>query len=231
MQDKIKCIVVDDEPIARRIIINHLSHFPGIDIIAECCNAIEVIEIINNKHIDLIFLDIQMPGITGIDFIKATPNSPRVIFTTAYRDYAITAFDLNVVDYLLKPISLDRFAKAINKFLNLHKLTETSVNENEYILLKADRKQYKVLLKDIRYFESMGDYVIVYIKDKKITVKERLSNLETSLPQSNFTRIHRGYIVSINNIDAIGSGFVEIVGQSLPVGRNYKENIEKLYKL
>lgn len=229
MEQSVKCIIVDDEPIARRIIKKHLSYFPHFDLIAECSNAIEAMEITNKKHTDLMFLDIQMPGITGIDFIKASTKAPKVIFTTAYRDYAVTAFDLNVVDYLLKPISLERFAKSINKFLSLTENSETSVNNDEYILLKADRKQYKIILNDILYLESMGDYVTVHTKDKKYITKERLSNLETTLPKSKFTRIHRGYIISNRNIEAIGSGFIEINGQSLPVGRNYKNNIENIF--
>ncbi len=230
MTDKINCIIVDDEPIARRIIKKHLSYFHDMEIIAECSSALEAMEVINKKHADLIFLDIQMPGITGIDFIKALPNAPKVIFTTAYRDYAITAFDLNVVDYLLKPISLERFAKAVNKFLNIHEQSASTTNPNNYILLKADRKQYRVLLKDILYLESMGDYVTVYTKDKKIVTKERISNLEATLPKSDFVRIHRSYIVSICDIDAIGSGFVEITNQSLPIGRNYKNNTDRIFK-
>lgn len=229
MPNNIRCIIVDDEPIARRIIKKHLSCFPMFEVIAECGSALQAMQIINANNIDLIFLDIQMPGINGIDFLKTFTNAPKVIFTTAYRDYAITAFDLNVVDYLLKPISIERFAQAINKYLQLETKTTSSPNNTKHILIKADRKHYKILLQDIQYLESMGDYVIVHTKDKKITTKERISNLESNLPQTDFTRIHRSYIVSNNNIEAIGSGFIEIMGQSLPVGRNYKDNIDKLW--
>lgn len=229
MRKEIKCIIVDDEPIARRIIKNHLSYFPGIDIEAECSNGIEAMEIINKKDIDLIFLDIQMHGITGIDLIKGLINAPKIILTTAYRDYAITAFDLNVVDYLLKPISLERFVKAVNKFLNLNKDNNKNPQSQEYILFKADRKQYKILLSDIQYLESLGDYVKVHTNDKSIVTKERLTNLENKLPGEDFTRIHRGYIVANKYIEAIGSGFIEINGQTIPIGRNYKDNVENIF--
>lgn len=228
MPINIKCLIIDDEPIARRIIRKHLSCFPAFEIIAECESALQALQLLNSNTIDLIFLDIQMPGINGIDFIKTLTKAPKVIFTTAYRDYAVTAFDLNVVDYLLKPISIERFALAINKFLEQNNKTCISKNKAEYILLKADRKHYKILLKDIMYLESMGDYIDVYTKNKKIRTKERISNLECNLPQNDFTRIHRSFIVSNSNIEAIGSGFVEIMGESLPIGRNYKNNIERL---
>lgn len=234
MQDTVKCIIVDDEPIAIRIIKNHLSNFRNIEIAAECTHAIEAMEVLRNKPIDLIFLDIEMPGISGIEFLKNLPSPPKIIVTTAYRDYAITAFDLDVLDYLLKPISLERFAKAINKCFahtlnnKMKKETPVSLPDEEYIFLKADRKHYKVFLKDVLYFESMGDYVNAFTKEKKITTKERISKLAAHLPENKFIRIHRSYIISLDHIEAVGNSIIEIAGESIPVGRNYKHIVEQI---
>jgi DNA-binding LytR/AlgR family response regulator len=230
-----KCIIIDDEPIAIRVIRKHLSVFSGFEIIAECSNALEAMPILSANKTDLIFCDIEMPQITGVDFIKSLTNPPKVIFTTAYRNYAIDAFELQVIDYLLKPVSFERFAKAINNFLehisvSLNNKNQT-VNEKdttEFIFLKADKKHHKVNLRDILYFESMGDYVIAIINDKKIVTKERIGNLANQLSEKFFIQIHRSYIVSISKIEAVGSGFVEVNNKKLPVGRNYKPQLNRL---
>lgn len=230
-----RCIIIDDEPIAIRIIRNHLSVFTDFEIVAECSNALEAMPVLQKENIDLLFCDIQMPQITGIEFIRSLSYPPKVIFTTAYRDYAIDAFELNVVDYLLKPISFERFTKAINHFLELQKAPSVSTSEvqetRDFIFLKADKKHHKINLTDILYFESLGDYVIAYTNDQKIVTKERISHLPDLLPAKRFMQIHRGYIVSIDKIESIGAGFVEINGKKLPVGRNYKPDVQKLLSL
>ena len=230
-----KCIIIDDEPIAIRVIKNHLSAFSDFEIIAECENALEAMPIISTENIDLIFCDIQMPQITGVEFIRSLSHPPNVIFTTAYREYAVDAFELQVIDYLLKPISFERFTKAINNFLE-----QTSANngqkdiavnnpkQNDYIFLKADKKHHKINLSDIFYFESLGDYVIAFTSNKKIVTKERISNLAETLPENHFLQIHRSYIVSIPKIESVGAGFVEIKGKKLPVGRSYKPLLNNL---
>ncbi len=229
-----RCIIIDDEPIAIRVIRNHLSVFTDFEIVAECSNALEAMTLLQKGNIDLLFCDIQMPQITGVDFIRSLLHPPKVIFTTAYRDYAIDAFELNVVDYLLKPISFERFTKAINHFLELQTATSASSSEEEetetrdFIFLKADKKHHKINLSGILYFESLGDYVIAYTNNQKIVTKERLSHLSDLLPPKRFMQIHRGYIVSIDKIESIGAGFVEIKGRKLPVGRNYKPSLQKL---
>ncbi|WP_297098363.1 LytTR family DNA-binding domain-containing protein [uncultured Draconibacterium sp.] len=227
-----RCIIIDDEPIAIRVIRNHLSVFTDFEVVAECSNALEAMPILQKENIDLLFCDIQMPQITGVDFIRSMLHPPKVIFTTAYRDYAIDAFELNVVDYLLKPISFERFTKAINHFLELQTATPPSISETQetrdFIFLKADKKHHKINLSDILYFESLGDYVIAYTSDQKIVTKERISHLSDLLPPKRFLQIHRGYIVSIDKIESIGAGFVEIKGKKLPVGRNYKPDLQKL---
>lgn len=229
---KYSCLIVDDEPIAIRVVRNHLQNFPNIEIAGECSNAIEALDFLMQKPVDLMFLDIQMPQITGLELIRNLQHPPLVIFTTAYRDFAVEAFDLDVVDYLLKPFSLARFAKSIGKFVqqmseknNGFHHPETNPTP-EYILIKADKKIYKIDLNDLVYLESMGDYVNVYTPTEKITTKERISNLNEKLPANQFLRIHRSYVVSIRRIDAILTGCIEIANKKLPVGRNYKEQVE-----
>jgi DNA-binding LytR/AlgR family response regulator len=230
------CLIIDDEPIAVRVIKNHLSAFTGFTIIAECNNALEAMPILTKEKIDLLFCDIQMPQITGVDFVRSLSHPPKVIFTTAYRDYAIEAFELNVIDYLLKPISFERFTRAINHFFETEPLQNGVISEKketisgtrEFIFLKADKKHYKINLCDILYFESSGDYVSAFTTNKKIVTKERISNLAGNLPANHFIQIHRSYIVSIPKIESVGPGFVEIGKKKLPVGRNYKPELSKL---
>ena len=227
-----RCLIIDDEPIAIRVIKKHLSAFYNFEIIAECSNAIEAMPVLSKEKIDLIFCDIQMPQITGVDFVRSLSHPPKVIFTTAYRDYAVDAFELQVVDYLLKPISFERFTKAINNFLgqqNSLNEIESSTNESlDYIFLKADKKHYKINLSEIFYFESLGDYVITFTADKKIVSKEKISHLANTLPSNKFIQIHRSYIISLDKIQTIGPGFVELKNKKLPVGRNYKSKLNEL---
>lgn len=235
------CLIVDDEPIAIRVVRNHLQNFSNIEIVGECANAIEALEFLGKHPVDLIFLDIQMPQITGLELIRNLHHPPLVIFTTAYRDFAVDAFDLDVVDYLLKPFSLARFAKAIGKFYQQKNESKTfkSLPETapftEFIFVKADKKIFKIDLNDLIYLESMGDYVNVYTQTDKITTKERISALCEKLPPDQFLRIHRSYIVSIRHIEAILAGCIEIGKQKLPIGRNYKDQVDlflarKLYQ-
>lgn len=234
---KYSCLIVDDEPIAIRVVKNHLQNFVNIEIAGECANAIEAIEFLGQNQVDLMFLDIQMPQLSGIELIRSLQHPPGIIITTAYRDFAVDAFDLDVVDYLLKPFSLARFAKAIAKFYqqtNETSLNSVSVNSTlkpNYIFLKADKKIYKIDIDDLIYIESLSDYVIVHTKDDHITTKERISKLLEMLPSNQFIRIHRSYIVSIRYIDAILAGTIEIGKQKLPIGRNYKKQVESFLKI
>jgi DNA-binding LytR/AlgR family response regulator len=204
-------------------------------VLAECANALEAMPVMAREHVDLIFCDIQMPQITGVEFVRSLKHPPKVIFTSAYRDYAIEAFELQVVDYLLKPISFERFARAINNFLELESLqknseqvSDTGQTKVDFIFLKADKKHYKVNIDDILYFESLGDYVIAFTRERKIVTKERIGRLFEILPKNKFIQIHRGFIVSISMIESVGPGFVEINKKKLPVGRNYKPGLAKL---
>jgi DNA-binding LytR/AlgR family response regulator len=230
------CLIIDDEPIAIRVIKKHLEAFPGFNVVAECNNAIDAMPVLSKEKIDLLFCDIQMPQITGVDFIRSLCHPPKIILTTAYREYAIEAFELNVIDYLLKPISFERFTKAINKFLETEShqpkqavfQQEKQNSPSEYLFLKADKKHYKVNLDDIFYFESLGDYVMAFTIDKKIVTKERLSHLAETLHAGRFMQIHRSFIVSISKIESVGHGFVEINKKKLPIGRNYKHKLTQL---
>lgn len=230
------CLIVDDEPIAIKVIKNHLVYFQEFKIAGECSNALEAITFLSRNHLDLMFCDIKMPLLTGIDFIKSLSHQPRIILVTAYREFATEAYNLNVIDYLVKPVSFERFAQAINKFLELttpapeKKEIQTS-SEKDFLFLKADKKIHKLGPGEILYFESLGDYVIAWTADRKIITREKMLALEENLPPDMFIRIHRGFIVSIDKITAIGTGFVEINKKKLPVGRKYKSNLDNLVNL
>lgn len=235
MNKMYKCIIIDDEPIAIRVLKNHLLAFANFEVIAEFENAMEALPILSNQKIDLLFCDIQMPQITGVEFIRSLSHPPKVIFTTAYRDYAVDAFELQVVDYVMKPVSFERFTKAINNFLEHNssknetfQTANTDTDNRDFIFLKADKKYHKINLTDILYFESLGDYVIAFTNTQKIVTKERISILAENLPQNGFIQIHRSYIVSISKIESLGPGFVEINRKKLPIGRSFKSELNKL---
>jgi len=236
---KTKCIIVDDEPLAIEVVENHLSKFEDFEVVETCNNAIAAFEIIRKKNIDLIFLDIQMPKITGVDFLKSLKNPPKVIFTTAYRDYAIDAYELDVVDYLLKPISFERFLKAVNKFYEVSGRDITIFNSHEnitscadpYTYIKADKKMYKVYLKDIIFIEALKDYAKIICEKKSLITKYPISAFEEKLPSDQFIRIHRSYIVSIAKIEAFNSTEIDIANRQLSIGRSYKNQVLKILNI
>ena len=227
---KNKCIIVDDEPIAIRIIKNHLSNFDEFEVVAECANAIEAMKVLREKKVDLIFLDIEMPTLTGLELLKTQTHLPEVIFTTAHRNYAVDAFDFNALDYLLKPISLERFTKAINRFFDvIEKPYESKISkdEPEWLMLKVDKKNLRVNYSDIDYIESMADYVITHSLGKNLVTKDRISQLEGKLPSSVFIRVHRSFIVNTQKIEAIYGNTIELAGKKIPVCRSYKDKVGK----
>lgn len=228
---KYKCIIIDDEPIAIKVIQEHLEKFENIECIKGFTKAIDAIEILNKEKIDLLFLDINMPGISGIEFLKSLINSPKVIFTTAYREFAIDAFELNAVDYLVKPISFERFLKAINKFLSQaqsnQKTENIEIQEKDYIVLKADKKNYKIRYSDILFIESLDNYIKVHTSDYSIICYEKLSGIEKELPISEFIRIHRSYIINLAKVGVFTSAYVEIGDRKFTIGRNYKDEVLK----
>lgn len=221
---KRRFLIVDDEPLARRLLISHLSKIEGLEMAGECSNAIEAMSLLQREPVDLMFLDIQMPEITGIDFIKTLTRRPAVILTTAHRDFALEAFDLDVVDYLLKPISFERLLKAVNKFYDKERASPTPEQalQPDYFYVKADRKMHKISMDDVCYIESLDDYVRVILKDKTIITRENISSLEEKLPDSRFVRTHRSYLVSLAQVTSFSSEGLEVNGKTLPFGRVYK---------
>ncbi|MDC0231305.1 LytTR family DNA-binding domain-containing protein [Aureispira] len=221
-------IIVDDEPLAQEVLETYISKFPALTLISKCNNAIEALEVLDNNSVDLIFLDIQMPQISGIDFLKTLATPPLVIFTTAFSEYAIDGFELNVVDYLLKPISLERFAKAVNKAIKqLQENTENIGNRTEttadYIFVKADKKLIKLHFNDIFYIEGLKDYVILHTPQKRIVTLQTMKSLEIKLPPDIFMRIHRSYIVNLSKISIVEGNTVHINNKIIPIGKNYKD--------
>ncbi|NOQ26663.1 MAG: response regulator [Bacteroidales bacterium] len=230
-KSKYKSVIIDDEPIAIRVIQEHLEKFENIECLKGFTKAIDAIEILNKEKIDLLFLDINMPGISGIEFLKTLKNPPKVIFTTAYRNFAVDAFELDALDYLVKPISFERFLKAINKFLSQAEIIQTSesaeIQEKDYIILKSDKKNYKIKFDEILFVESLDNYIKVHTKDLSIICYERLSGIEDELPNNNFIRIHRSYIINLSKIDVFTSAYVEIGERKFTIGRNYKDDVLK----
>lgn len=224
------CIIVDDEPPAIKILKKYVDSISQLEVVGTCNNAFQAIEILNSKKIDLMFLDINMPKLMGTDLIKTLKNPPKVIFTTAHKDYAIEAFDLDAIDYLLKPVSFERFLKAVNKYCHFNNVeTDLSEKSSGFLYFRSDRKMIKVLLEDILYIECLKDYIIIHRQDNpSLRVKQTISSIENMLPQNLFLRIHRSFIVSIEKVTAYTKNDVEIGKIELPIGRNYSEVIKKL---
>ncbi len=224
---KINCIIVDDEPMAREIIEFYLQKTPNLNLIKTCKNVAEAIEIIGISKVDLIFLDINMPSISGLDFAKVIDKEIKIIFTTAYREYAVDGFEINALDYLLKPFSFERFEKSISKFNHLKERDENNTSKNvaSYIFIRSDRKMMKIELDKILYIESLSDYVKIHLKDKTVITRETISNMENKLDTNLFIRIHRSFIVSVNKIESYTNEFIEIHKKALPISRTYKNSV------
>ncbi|UII22881.1 LytR/AlgR family response regulator transcription factor [Fulvivirga ligni] len=226
---KIKCLIVDDEPLGRNVIINHLKNFSDFEIIGTCNDAMEAFQFIKKESVDVMFLDINMPEMSGIEFIKGLDKKPLTVITTAYREYAVESFELDVVDYLVKPISLQRFMKSADKILDHFKLISgsTAQESNDHIFIKVDKKIVKILLQDILYIESLKDYVRVVTPLESLITHHNLRSITKLLPEEMFLRIHRSYTVAIDKIKSLEGNNIEIEGKSLPIGRNYQKKIKK----
>ncbi|MCZ2102464.1 MAG: LytTR family DNA-binding domain-containing protein [Chitinophagales bacterium] len=232
----IRVIIVDDEPLAQEIIETYVQQMPNLELVAICNNALEANEILKTESIDLMFLDIQMPQLSGIEFLKTLSHPPKVIFTTAHADYAIQGFELDAVDYLLKPISFERFFKAVNKASSLVAPRKQSETENgngdsndAFIFVKADKKLVKINFEDILYIEGLKDYVIIRQETGRVITLQTMKSLEDKLPITKFKRIHRSYIVNIKRITAILGNMVELIEsgkvKQLPIGKNYRDEL------
>lgn len=228
----INAIIVDDEPLALDILESYIEKTPNVNLLKRCENAMEAFEIVRSGEVDLMFLDIQMPQMTGIEFLKSLKNPPLVVFTTAYSEYALDGYDLNVLDYLLKPIPLDRFMVAVNKALDQLEPTEQHAGiadeSADFIFVKSDKKLVKVRYADILYIEGLKDYVIIRMKDSRVITLQTMKSLESKMPSDKFRRIHRSYIVAIDKIEAVIGNMVEINKKHLPIGKNYREELLKI---
>jgi DNA-binding LytR/AlgR family response regulator len=223
-----KCLIIDDEPLARELIESYVVRMENLTMVKSCTNALEAFPILQQKQIDLIFLDIHMPQLTGIDLIKSLKDKPKVILTTAYREYAAEAFDLDVIDYLIKPITFDRFLRAVGKIYQsgLPTVDENSVVRSfydAYIFLREDREMIKVFLRDIWYIESLRDYVKVKTSSRQIITYQKISVLEQKLPEKEFVRIHRSFIVAVGKVSSFTANTVRAGEIEIPLGRNYKQ--------
>ncbi len=228
-----RCMIIDDEPLARDLIESYVGRMENLTLIKSCNNALEAFPILQQKQIELIFLDIHMPQLTGIDLIKSLKDRPKVILTTAYREYAAEAFDLDVIDYLIKPITFDRFLRAVGKIYQSGTIISDENPllksfDDAYIFLREDREMVKVFLKDILYIESLRDYVKVKTATKQIITYQKISVLEQKLPEKEFVRIHRSFIVAIGKVSSFTANTVKTGEIEIPLGRNYKQQALKI---
>jgi DNA-binding LytR/AlgR family response regulator len=236
----IRVIIVDDEPLALDVLETYIQKVPGLQLLARCSNAFEANDALKKHKVDLMFLDIQMPQLSGIDFLKTLSDPPLVVFTTAYPSFAVEGFDLNALDYLLKPISLERFLKAVNKAVDQlsthHKEAYSALpaeeDQHDFIFVKADKKLVKVNFEEVVYVEGLKDYVIIKLDNSRVITLQTMKSLEDKLPVNKFKRIHRSYIVNLDKIHAIVGNMVEVMekGQPkhLPIGKNYRDELIEL---
>ena len=230
----IQCLLVDDESPAIDLLKSHIKLLGDLEIVDSCYSAVEAFEILKKKKIDLLFLDIEMPVLKGLDFLKTLQNPPKVIITTAYREYAIEGYDLDIVDYLLKPISFDRFVKAIDRFyervpvsLNSSSIKQDNKNET-FFYVNVNRKHIKIVFDEILFIESLKDYVRIHTEGQRIVVKSNIGKIEKQLPSSLFIRTHRSYIVAIDKITAYTQKDVEIGDLEIPIGSSYAQSVSLL---
>lgn len=229
----IRCLIVDDEPPARAILHRYIEQVPMLQLVGECSNAIEAFSFLQQHTVDLMFLDIHMPQLKGNDFLRTLKSPPKVIFTTAFSEYALEGYDLDVVDYLMKPIPFDRFLKAVNKTFQLVSTKHENVIHEEkknesFVYFRADRKMIKVMLSDILYIESMKDYVKVVTDKETIITKQSISSVEAMLPEKEFIRTHRSFIVSLSKIKSFTSELIEIDKTEIPIGKLFKNEVMKM---
>ena len=236
MSKVIRCLVVDDEPLAAGLVQKHIEQTPQLEWVASCWNALEAFELLKEEHIDLIFLDIQMPVLNGLEFIKSLPQKPSIILTTAYREYALEGYELDVVDYLLKPITFERFFRAVNKYLSREQASQASApvlkterEEDAFLYVNTNRKFVKVHFEEVLFIESLKDYIQIHLNDKKITTKEKISEFLGKLPNY-FLRVHRSFIINTKKVSAYSAHEIEVEGQEIPIGISYKQEVMKFFR-
>jgi two-component system LytT family response regulator len=231
------CIAVDDEPLALKLLADNISKVPYLNLTASCGNAFEAMKALQENKIDLIFIDIQMPGLSGLQFVATLEKKPLVIFITAYKQYAVESYDLEVVDYLVKPVLLERFIKACNRAKQLHESRTSEIksvtpSKRDYFFVNADYSQVKVMFDSISLIEGLRDYVKIYFNrnNTPLVIRSSLKSIEGELPPGKFIRIHKSYLISIDSIIAVRKNSVFIKDKELPVGETYREAVEKLIK-
>lgn len=240
---KLTCAIVDDEFLARQYIRDYVAKLPFLELVGDYDSPLMILEELRLNTIDILFLDIQMPDISGLDFLKTLNPQPYVVLTTAFKEYAIESYEYNVIDYLLKPFSFDRFLKAVNKVADVIRKEKTGVNGknssdiaapvigDSYMTIRADRKWYKINFNELRFIEGQKAYVTFHTTTRKITALMSLKELEETLPAELFIRIHKSFIVSINHIETLEGNMIGICGQKLSVGSNYREQVNNLFKI
>ncbi|WP_416866259.1 MAG: LytR/AlgR family response regulator transcription factor [Imperialibacter sp.] len=221
---KLRCLIVDDEPLSQEVIEGYVNDASQLELVAKCSNALEAAELIRSQSVDLIFLDINMPKLSGISLVKSLAKPPAIVFITAYPEFAVEGFEVEAVDYLLKPCSFERFLKAVSK-VEHYLQASGRMQEADYFVVKADKKLHKIALEDILYFKSIGDYVKVYTRDKVLITNETLRNIEEGLPQNKFIRLHKSFIVSLQAIQYLEGNQVKVGEEMLPVGLTYKDKL------
>ncbi|MBG6129605.1 DNA-binding LytR/AlgR family response regulator [Aquimarina sp. EL_43] len=238
------CITIDDEPLAHKVIKNYCTNLSFLNVVKECYSAFDAMNYLNDNQVDLIFLDINMPKLKGLDFLRTLSDPPLIIVTTAYQEYAIEGYELNILDYLLKPFSFERFLKAINKAQSQKKMMDSmqkgtqnqvlsntkNINQNDSIFVKGDKKMHQIQLDSILYLESLGSYVKIHLENETITSLDRLTNFENTLPENQFLRIHRSYIIALKKIQTIEGNRLKITGIDIPIGNVYKHNLTNAIK-
>jgi len=229
-----RCIIVDDEPLAREGMELNIADIRSLELVGQFSNAIAANDFLVNNKVDLIFLDIQMPGMTGLEFLRSLKKKPLVILTTAYPEFALEGFELDVVDYLVKPIRMVRFIKAVNKakeIFDLYNQEDKTIQEiaNDYIYIKSERKFIRVFFKDIKYIKGLKDYVMIYTEKLKIMTAMNIKTINNQLPSSIFARISKSYIININYINVVELDFVILDKEEIPLGKTYKESFINTY--
>jgi len=233
----IRCIIVDDEPLAIDLLTKHVAQVPELTLVATASNPIDALSILKSEQVDLMFIDIQMPVLTGIELVKTLPDPPAVVFTTAYREYAVESYDLNVLDYLMKPITFIRFIKSVNKYFDLNdkesvdiKIVKEPLNEQaKSIYVNVNKRYVKVVFDTIRYIESVKDYIHIHTLSESVVTKEKISDFMSKLPDG-FIRVHRSFIVNRQMITAFTAQDVEIGEKKIPIGTSYKEEVLSILK-
>lgn len=239
LRSVIRSLIVDDEELARKLLLNYADRLPHMEVVGECKNPLDALIYLQRERIDLLLLDIQMPELTGIEFLKTLPYRPIVIFTTAYPDFALEGFSLDAVDYLLKPFSFERFVQGVNKASELLRIRSGGYEglgagahlpekEKDHIMVRSEHKIFRIRYDDILYIQGMREYVAFQTKDKKVLSLNSLKQLEQDLPANRFVRSHKSYIISLDKVESIEGNMLLINGQKIPVGTHFKEEIMRL---